>query len=536
MYFHLLAKILQKISKIILTYGQYYVIVLETLRIHDREMIGVDQYLIGIDVGTTGTKSMLFSDSGRIISHAYTDYPSQMPGTGRVEQNAEDWWHAVVRTVRAITADPQTAKNVVAISLSLQGGTFVPVDRQLRPLQPAIVWSDKRCERQRQDFAQALGQDYIYQKTGWHLGSGLNMLQIAWFRENRPDLFEKTSLFLSVPDYISLRMTGRPVVDISDAGINQLADIRTGRYDASILDYLGITADRLPEIVPSGTPVGRLLKSAAEELGLPRSVLLVAGAHDQYAALLGAGITQTGDIMIGTGTAWVVTALTDEPYFESGFNQSIPASGKWGSLISLSTGGVCLDWFKNSVAGSSTAGMSYAEINELASQRLAGVGGLRFYPYFTGTSFPLKGQHCKATFVGLDLSHDRVDIARAVMEGVAMQTVWTLDFFRERFPLKVVKLSGGAGKAPLWVRMVSNIADCPISVPLVNDLTCVGAGILAGVGAGLFASCEEGAGRFRVDQTLYEPDPAQVERYAEVFEDFKRRALRLPDLYNPVRD
>ena len=496
----------------------------------------MDRYLIGIDVGTTGTKSMLFSESGRIISHAYADYPSQTPGTGRVEQNAEDWWRAVVRTVRAITADPQTARNVVAISLSLQGGTFVPVDRQYRPLHPAIVWSDKRCERQRQDCAQALGQDAIYQKTGWHLGSGLNMLQIAWFRENRPDLFEKTALFLSVPDYISLRMTGRPVVDISDAGINQLADIRTGRYDASILDYIGVPEDRLPEIVPSGTPVGRLLKGAAEELGLPRSVLLVAGAHDQYAALLGAGITRTGDIMIGTGTAWVVTALTDEPYFESGFCQSIPASGKWGSLVSLSTGGVCLDWFRNGVAGSPAAGMSYAEINELASQRRAGVGGLRFYPYFTGTSFPLKGQNCKATLVGLDLSHDRVDIARAVMEGVAMQTVWTLDFFRERFPLKAVKLSGGAGKAPLWVQMVSNIANSPISVPLVNDLTCVGAGILAGVGAGLYASCEEGAGRFRLDETLYEPDPVQAERYAEVFEDFKRRARRLPDLYDPGRE
>ena len=495
----------------------------------------MSRYLIGIDVGTTGTKSMLFSDSGRIISHAYSEYPCQTPGTGMVEQNAEDWWRAVVKTVRAITADPQTAKNVAAISLSLQGGTFVPVDRQYRPLHPAIVWSDKRCERQRQAFLQAFGPEYVYQKTGWHLGPGLNAMQIAWFRENYPDLFEKTFLFLSVPDYISLRLTGRPVVDISDVGINQLADIRTGHYDKAILDFIGVDESRLPEIVPSGVPVGRLLKGAAEELGLPRSVLLVSGAHDQYAALLGAGITCTGDIMIGTGTAWVVTALTDEPYFESGFSQSIPASGKWGSLVSLSTGGVCLDWFRNSVAGSGTAGMTYAEINELAAQRRAGVGGLRFYPYFTGTSFPLKGQNCKGTFVGLDLSHDRVDMARAVMEGVAMQTVWTLDFFRERFPVKTIKLSGGAGKSPFWIRMVANIANCRISVPQVSDLSCVGAGILAGVGVGLYSSCEEGESQFRVEQTQYEPDPAQVERYAEVFGEYKRCADKLPALYGSAR-
>ena len=164
----------------------------------------MNRYVIGIDVGTTGTKSMLFAETGRIVAHAYADYPCQTPQTGRVEQNPEDWWRAVVRTVRAITADPQTAKNVVAISLSLQGGTLVPVDRQYRPLHPAIVWSDNRCECQRRAFAEAFGPDYIYQKTGWHLSAGLNAMQIAWLRENRPELFEKTAMFLSVPDYISL--------------------------------------------------------------------------------------------------------------------------------------------------------------------------------------------------------------------------------------------------------------------------------------------------------------------------------------------
>ena len=494
----------------------------------------MNRYLIGIDVGTTGTKSMLFSETGRIIAHAYAEYPCQTPGTGMVEQNAEDWWRAVVKTVRAITADPQTAKNVAAISLSLQGGTLVPVDRQCRPLHPAIVWSDKRCLRQRQDFANAFGTDYIYEKTGWHLSPGLNAMQIAWLRENRPELFDKTAMFLSVPDYISMRMTGRAAVDISDAGINQLADIRTGRYDPAILDFIGVSENQLAQIVPSGVPLGRLLKGAAEELGLPRSVLLVSGAHDQYAALLGAGITRTGDLMIGTGTAWVVTALTEEPYFESGFAQSIPAAGKWGSLVSLSTGGVSLDWFRNGVAGLEAAGLSYAQINELAPGRGAGVRGLKFYPYFNGTSFPLKGSGCKATLVGLDLSHDRIDIARAVMEGVAMQTVWTLDYFRERFPLRQVRLSGGAGRSPFWTQMVTDIANCPISVPMVNDLTCVGAGVMAGVGAGLFASCEEGAGLFRVEQAQYEPDAASAARYADVFEEFKRVAAELPGLYDSI--
>ena len=492
----------------------------------------MNRYLIGIDVGTTGTKSMLLSETGRIVAHAYSGYPCQAPGTGMVEQDAEDWWRAVVKTVRAVTADPQFARNVAAISLSLQGGTLVPVDRNIRPLHPAIVWSDKRCEDQYRGFNATHEPDYIYQKTGWHLSPGLNAMQIAWLRDNRPDVFERAAMFLSVPDYISMRMTGRAVVDISDVGINQLADIRTGKYDKGILDFIGIREEQLGEIVPSCTVIGKLLPAVAEELGLPRSVKLVAGAHDQYAALLGAGITGTGDVMIGTGTAWVVTALTEEPCFESGFAQSIPASGRWGSLVSLSTGGVSLDWFRNNVAGAPDAGMGYAEINEIAPQRGIGTRGLRFYPYFNGTSFPVKGPGCKATLVGLDLSHDRYDIARAVMEGVAMQTVWTLDYFRQKFPLNRVKLTGGASKSPFWTQMVADIANCPISTPMVGDLTCVGAGVMAGVGAGLFSSCEEGVGRFSLAETQYVPDPARAERYAELLEDFKRGALALPGMYD----
>ena len=491
----------------------------------------MNRYLIGIDVGTTGTKSMLLTETGRVVAHAYAEYPSQSPGTGLVEQNAEDWWRAVVKTVRAVTADPQHARNVAAISLSLQGGTLVPVDKQLRPLHPAIVWSDHRCQNEARAFADAHGEDYIYQKTGWHLNSGLNAMQIAHLRANRPEVYEKAAMFLSVPDYISMKLTGRAAVDISDAGINQLADIRTGKYDPTILDFIGVREDQLAEIVPSAKPVGRLLKGAAEELGLPKSVLLVSGAHDQYAGLLGAGITRTGDLLIGTGTAWVVTVLTDEPYFESGFAQSIPACGHWGSLVSLSTGGVSLDWFRNKVAGSPEGGMSYAEINALAPERGIGANGLKFYPYFNGTSFPLKGPGCKATLLGLDLSHDRADIARAVMEGVAMQTVWTLDFFRERFPLKSVKLSGGAAKSPFWTQMVADIANCPIATPSVSDLPCIGAGIMAGVGAGIFESCEEGAARFDLTETRYEPDPDRAACYREVFEDYKRAAAMLPGLY-----
>ncbi len=488
-------------------------------------------YLIGTDIGTTGTKSMLFSGDGKLLAHAYAAYPMQTPSEDRCEQRAEDWWDALVQTVREVVAAANAGDKIAAISLSLQGGTLVPVDAGLRPLRPAIVWSDKRCAEEAARFATRFGDAYLYEKTGWNLSAGLNAMQIAWLRENEPDVFSSTDKFLSVPDYISAKLTGRAAVDISDAGINQLADIRAGAYDPAILDFAGVSERQLGEIVPSGAVIGELTAEAKATLGLTGKVVLVAGAHDQYAALLGAGVTEAGDVLIGTGTAWVVTALTDCPRFETGFAQSVSAApGKWGSLVSLSTGGLCLDWLHGSVTlgVSGSEKIPYAALDAEAMRRAP--GSMMFFPYFSGASYPSRDERAKASFVGLDLSHDRFDMARAVMEGVAFQTVWTLGAFGREYGLGRVMMSGGATKSAVWTQIVADIAARPIVIPATPDLTCVGAAILAGVGCGAFVSVEEGHAALAIEERTVEPT-AQAEQYAALLPLFQRRAQALSTVY-----
>ena len=487
----------------------------------------MDRTLIGIDIGTTGLKSILVSEAGEILAHAYSGYALRAPSAGRCEQDAEDWWRALVKTVREVASGRE--ESVAAISLSSQGGTLVPVDGDFRPVHPAIVWSDVRCEEQRRRFASRFGEETMYQKSGWKLGRGLNALQIRWLGDNRPDVFKRAALFLSVPDYISLRMTGRAAVDPSNAGINQLTDIRRRAYDPAILDFVGIGESRLAEIVPSGEPIGNLLPAVAGELGLPKAALLVSGAHDQYAALLGAGITRAGEALIGTDTAWVIIALTDEPDFSSGFSQSVPAAGNWGSMVAISFGGVSLDWFRTSVASSEReGGIPYSEIDSVAAGRRPGANGLFFYPYFNGGAFPIRNPDCKAALLGLDLSHDRFDIARAVMEGVAMQAAWVLESFRQKFPIPSLKLAGGASKSAPWTQMVADIADCTVRTLTVGDLAPVGAAVMAGAGGGVFPSLEAGAARIVVGEREFSPNP---DRYSEHFQTFKRRARALSELY-----
>ena len=494
----------------------------------------MEQYILGIDVGTTGTKTLLFSAGGQLLGHAYRPYATSTPQVLFSEQDPEDWWRAVCETVREVCSDPAVAANVAAISLSLQGGTVVPVDENMQALRPAIVWNDGRCDEQRKAYLEEVGDETsMYEMSGWRLGNHLPALEIRWMRDNEPELFAKTAMFLTVPDYISMKMTGIAAVDFSDAGINQLCDIRKGCYDEAILRFAGITEAQLPKILRSGEVIGRLTEEAAEVLGLSVNAVLVAGAHDQYAVALGAGANKPGDILIGSGTAWVVTAIGDRPSFETGLAQSVAAvPGLWGSLRSLSSGGVCLEWWRKNLAVSDSGEpVSYDLINEEVSKRKAAENGLFFFP-FSGRMDETHNFQ-KGTFVGLDLSHDRYDLARAVMEGVVFQARWMMELFQTKPSKDGLKLAGGASKSPLWCELAANITNLPIRIPAVADLACVGAAIMAGVGCGIYRDAEEGYQCLAVGEKVLSPDAEAARRYDELYTLYKKTAEALGAVYLP---
>ncbi len=484
------------------------------------------QYLLGIDIGTTGTKTLMFSQDGTLMGHAYRGYATDTPKVGYSEQKPEDWWQAVVETVREVTAGVGEA--VAAISLSLQGGTVVPVDQAFRPLRPAMVWNDIRCARQRQAYVDTFGSGKsLYEKTGWSLIDGLPLLQARWLREEEPEIFAKTHMFLTVPDYISMKMTGIPAADLSDAGINQFIDIQTADYDRELLEFAGITRQQLPKLLPSGTVIGPLTEVAAAELGLSTRCLLVAGAHDQYAAALGAGANRAGDILIGSGTCWVVTAICDRPDFSRGLSQSVAAvPGLWGSLLSLSSGGVCLEWLRKNLPEQDA---DYAALNEGIARVRAAEEGLFFFPFSgkgrEGASFR------RGSFLGLDLSHDRFHMARAIMEGVVFQILWMLESFPVTPAKEGLKLTGGASKSPVWSRLLADISGLPVRIPEVADMTCVGAAILAGVGCGIFRDAREGYDRLAVGERVLYPDPEKTALYRPLREKYRQLAGSLADAY-----
>ena len=485
------------------------------------------QYLLGIDIGTTGTKTLMFSSEGKLLGHAYRGYVTGTPQVGYSEQDPEDWWQAVVETVREVTAG--VGGEVAAISLSLQGGTVVPVDQNFRPLRPAMVWSDIRCARQKEEYREAFGSGKsLYEKTGWALIDGLPLLQARWLREEAPEIFEKTHMFLTVPDYISMKMTGIPAADLSDAGINQFIDIQKADYDEALLEFAGIRRDQLPKLVASGTVIGSLTEEAAAALGLTTQCILVAGAHDQYAVALGAGANRAGDILIGSGTCWVVTAICDRADFSRGLSQSVAAvPGLWGSLLSLSSGGVCLEWLRKNLPEQEA---DYGHINERVAQVKAAEDGLFFFPFSGRSREGVNFQ--KGTFVGLDLSHDWANMARAIMEGVVFQILWMLESFPVTPAPEGLKLTGGAAKSPVWSQLLADISGIPVRIPAVADMACVGAAILAGVGCGIYKDAAEGYRCMAVEDRVLYPDPEKTALYKPAREQYRKLAGMLGEAYD----
>ncbi len=491
------------------------------------------KYVLGIDVGTTGTKTILFSEKGERIAHAYRSYPLSNPTIGASEQNADDWWRAVCETVREAVSERAITDDIVAISLSTQGGTVVLTDGAGAPLCPAIVWNDSRFEVEREKYLREVGDEKsLYLKTGWKLGKGRPLLAVRYIKDNYPQLFEKVSRVLTVPSYISLKMTGRAATDFSNAGIDEFCDISNKKYDEELIDFAGIKREYLAEFVPSGEVIGNLTAQAAKELGLSEKTVLVSGAHDQYAVSLGAGATNPGDIIIGSGTCWVVTALGKEFDFDSGFAQSVSAvDGLFGTLRSLSTGGVCLEWLRNNVARRSDTDepIDYKTLDSLTADLRACEDGLFFFP-FRGI-YGEKDGFTKAAFVGMDLSHNRYHLARAVMEGVVFQILWMMEGFKTKPSKEGIKLTGGASRSPVWCKFLADVSGLPVMIPDVADLGCVGAAVLAGVGSGIYSSAAEGYALFSVDERVLLPDARMTEIYRPIFEKYKNTARALGASY-----
>lgn len=269
------------------------------------------RYVIGLDVGTTGTKAAVCDAEGRVLGKAYREYSLQFTADGGVEQRAEDWIDATRQTVReAVAASGVDPEAIAALSLSTQGGSFWARGAQGDALTNVMTWMDGRAKAEAEDLRLLMGER-LYRLSGWQIGAGFDAAKLLWLRRERAEIFDRAVSFDTTLETVNRYLTGRNVTDPTNAAIRILYDIEKKRYDPALLDLLGLDEQRLPEVLPTGAVLGGLTETAAAELGLSPRVTVCNGAHDQYCASLGAGAVRVGDVLVATGTAWVVLGVTD---------------------------------------------------------------------------------------------------------------------------------------------------------------------------------------------------------------------------------
>ena len=482
-------------------------------------------YVIGLDIGTTGTKALLVdSETGTVAGKGYRGYELTAKGAC-VEQDANDWVTASIQSIReAISGNER--RTVSAISVSSQGASMAMVGQDGTPLGNAITWMDSRATAEAAELEARLGNDYIYHMCGWRMFPSLDAAKILYLKHAGLD--RPGCRYLSTIEIVNAFLTGRAVIDPTNAAIRQLLDIRTARWDARMLDALGITPEQLPEIEPTGALVGRLTREAAQATGLAEGTPVYSGAHDQYCASIGAAAIQAGDMLLSAGTTWVVVGLGTQPLFTSSYiAPSIhPVSGLYGALASLSGSGVSMEWYKNKFLPE----VSYRDMDAEAERRE--IGDLFYYPYPLGAAYPLWNPRARAAFTGSTLEHDRFDYARAILEGVAFGVRRTLsDFSENGCSIGSLKVLGGAAKSPLWTRLICDITNVPIELLREPDACALGAAVIAACGAGAYPTYFAATNAMVRRAATLEPDAEHAAYFKDKFERYTRLWAQMAQYY-----
>ncbi|MDO4343335.1 MAG: FGGY family carbohydrate kinase [Eubacteriales bacterium] len=482
--------------------------------------------LLGIDVGTTGTKSILIREDGHLVHSSYQGYNLISPRPSYVEQSPEDWWRAIVLTVRDCASHLPASEEISAMCLSVQSGTLVPVDKNFHPVVNAISWLDTRGKEEQKILLNQYGEEYFYLKTGWKLSDCYNFIQICHIRRSDPELFDRIAYFLSAADYLTCRLTGQCVIDENNAENSQLCNVTTGQWDEEILHLAGIDKSKVASMIKSGQIIGNLTPQAARELGLNSNIKVISGAQDQYCSAVGVGAAASGDIMFSTGTSWVLLGLSDKLIYDTNTYLTIGRHilpNVYSSFAYTPAGGAAMKWYRDHMGLSSedTGPESYDQITQRAEAVEPGANGLFFFPHLGGTLFPTWSSESRGVLWGMDFMHTRAHICRAVMEGISFDLLWMIHSMQKAgYEFQTMRCLGGSTRSRVWMQMVSDMTGLEMSVSSYADMAPLGAAMIAGVGSGIYQNYAQAREALGVAQNYFFPDSQKNKRYQELFKQY----------------
>lgn len=498
------------------------------------------RYILGIDIGTSGTKTALFDGNGRCAASFTGEYPLSQPKNGWAEQSPEDWWQAAVQGLKAVIRESGVnPEDIAGVGLSGQMHGLVLLDEENRVLRPCIIWADQRTGDEVLEMERLAGREKVIEITANPPMTGFTAAKILWVKRHEPELYARARHILLPKDYIRFKLSGRFVSDVSDASGMQLMDVKRRCWSDEMLRILDIDKALLPDLVESQDISAVVSEEAAAETGLAAGTVIAGGAGDNAAAAIGTGVYRSGKAFTTIGTSAVVYTVTDTPEIDPrGRVHTLCASvtGKWTLMSCTQAAGLSLRWLRDTVCApereeAAREGVDpYEVMTREAAAVPAGAERLIYLPYLMGERSPYLDPNARGVFFGLSAMHGRPELIRAVLEGVAFSQRQCVDVFREnKADIDDMIITGGGGRSPLWRQMLADLYNVPVKTLREDQGGALGAAILAGVAAGLFPSLEAACEKLIAYREPQAPDEAARETYEGFYAIYK-------DLYQRLKE
>ncbi len=494
-------------------------------------------YVLGIDLGTSSLKGLVFKEDGVLVAEVSENYPLAAPKAGYSEQEPNDWLKATeIVLTKLIEKLSDLKKDLVGISFSGQMHSLILLDEKDEVIRPAILWNDVRTTKQCQKIMATLGEKILAQTKNKAL-EGFTLPKILWIQENEPENWEKTKKIMLPKDYLAFWMTGNYSTDYSDAAGTLLLDASQKKWAKEILDEFQISEDLLPPIFESTDKIGVLCPLLQETFGFEKEIPVFAGGADNACAALGAGIIKEGIGMLSIGTSGVFLSFEPSAKTEYAgelhlFNHTLKDS-YYSMGVTLAAGN-SLNWFKDTFASESSFSELLEDIHEVAP----GANGLLFTPYIVGERTPHTDSQIRGSFIGIDTSHQQKHFIRAVLEGITFSlkdSQVIMEKTTGRSFKKIISVGGGA-KNPDWLQIQADVFDTMVVTLSTEQGPGMGAAMLAAIGAELFKDAKSCAETFVIYNKEITPEPENVKKYQTVYQTYRKTYQKTAELCHELAE
>ncbi|WP_064094465.1 gluconokinase [Rossellomorea aquimaris] len=496
--------------------------------------------MIGVDIGTTSTKAVLFNERGEAIHRHGVEYPLHTPSPGTAEQDPEEIFHAVMSCMKEVTS--QTNEKISFVSFSSAMHSLILVDENHQPITPSITWADNRSSEWAEKIKRDLNGMNIYRRTGTPIHPMSPLVKLTWLKNEKPELFSKAAKFISIKEFVFHRLFGKYVVDYSIASATGMFHLENLYWDKEALEVAGVREDQLSDPVSTTESIVGLKPEYTEILGLPEKTPFIIGASDGVLSNLGVNAIEPGVVAVTIGTSGAIRAVTDRPVTDpKGRIFCYALTDKhWVIGGPVNNGGMIFRWVRDELASAEVEVANrvgkdpYEVLTDIAAKVAPGSDGLLFHPYMAGERAPLWNAKARGSFFGLGMHHKKEHMIRAVLEGIVMNLYSVLLALEELVGApKRVQATGGFARSELWRQMLADVFDQEVQIPESFESSCLGAIVLGMYGQGKLNSLEK-VSEMVGSVHSHMPNPEATEAYRKLMPIFIRLPRLLEEEYEAI--